>query len=425
MHIRPMSFSELLRRSLNCDPGLLQAVLSENVQEGLIVSVSDSTNIARFALRQCVAPNDKCKGRWHPRPRADYRLERLSSLDARTSSRIKAVLDALPEPTPVYSQWWFSGRAYSSLLALLQEIQPVRGQVAFLGSPTMAALFSQSSGNVVTVLDIDAHVLRCLSGHYSPGTQLVPYDANNEPDTTLIEQFGMVFVDPPWGRTLLRLFMHRAADLVCPGGTVVISFPQCLTRPGTAQEIHILLSEARELGLDLRERIVNGTEYGIPTFEREAYSMQGIEIDSEWRRGDLFLFQKSFRRVERNSVPLTGASPAWQQFPQGKHRLFLQRALNGVGTAPALRPLPGSTAFRCLTTSSRSSVMQNASLVSTQNGVAMAEGVAELARILPDYLAEIAGTHQHDGPACGMPETNLIAALHSMLLDKCGRSAGE
>ena len=424
LRARPMHFTDLLRHALNCDPALLRLVLAEDLADRVLRCMNAADGLSIFALARgfpalgAVPHQRALKHRHIHASRSDW----ASSKEVYSS--VEAILNALPEPAPVYSQWWFSRNSYPTLLRLLHRLEPLKTKTVFLGSPTLGALFSQTCRHAVTVLEVDTEVLRCLSSHYSPIASLVPYDANNELDPAFAEEFDLVFADPPWAQRLLALFLRRASELVCVGGVVAISFPQPLTRPGLREEMNDLLGQAHGFGLQLEQRIPDATEYQVPTFERTAYGAAGIRVNAAWRHGDLMLFRKARRNGRGGAVPFDDASFVWRQFRVGKERLFLRRSLDANGRFPLISPVSGASDFVCTTVSSRSDVMRCASIVSTQNEVATTDSYAELARVLPNCLTKIAHAQQRSGLSCHARGLNPIANLDSVLCAEYKSFAG-
>ena len=410
---RAMTFLEVLRNSLNCDPAVIHGVLEEGVCEGLF-RVDARDNRFVFMLRQ---PHDSVDNLQSEHPAATTALSH-GTRNEDMCSAVEAVVKALPDPTPVYSQWWFSRGTYSRLLQLLNYVKTAHCEVAFLGAPSLAALYSQRSATPITVFDVDTEVLRSLGNQFSSRVTLVPYDVANSMDKTFVGRFGIVFSDPPWGRTLLPLFLWRSYELVREGGAVVISLPQVLTRPGVRDEIRDLLRHAGQWGMTIEQFLAGGTEYRVPPFEREAYRNLGIDLDLPWRRGDVLVL----RKIEKAAIvePLEPSTRnTWSQWRIGKQRLFLSRLANGNGQIPSIQPVPGAKSFTCTSTSSRSNMFHQASLVTTQNGFAVTSGTAVLMQLLPQCLEDLGQCHAMPSLKRNGSDRDLLVQLGSALKRVC------
>jgi hypothetical protein len=416
------TFHSVLESSLNCDPAVLKDVLAEHSRNE---HVPGDHPVSAFH-RNFGASNGEVSP-WNRN--AAERVGSTSNDDAtglgkELASALRQLTTVLPEPTPLYSQWWFSFRTYPRLLSLLRRREGDRWRVAFLGAPTLGAIFSQVSRCDTTILDIDTAVLEQLPSHCSPNTATVQYDARTRPGPGLRGQFHVLFVDPPWGREILRRFLVNASELTCDGGTVAVTFPQLLTRPGMVEERKDLLELANHVGFRVVRMLSGATEYQVPKFERAAYGAIGLSMERPWRRGDLFIFRKTLApQIEPDrtgpSATVAGLGRAhapWEQFVCGRQRLFLRRNGSDGSIAPRIHPIDGAPDFVCVSTSSRCDAMKRASLVSTRNGVASTEGEAELSRLLPDMLAKI-NARYHCGEAS--PEKkNLIRTLSGLCYEK-------
>ena len=386
-----LSFSQILRRSLNCDPSELSLALYELEGAGAVRTRHDSTSTAvRYCLRtserqrSSVPVQHESVARHAVGPTGSWRRVYFDAF-------ADDMLRHLPEPTPIYSQWWFLPSSYSRLLALLIRMAQACSQVAFLGCGTLGALFSRADPRPVTLLDVDEELLHSLESFCSSATSLLHYDVSDHPDGSLLRKHGLVVVDPPWSRRLLPLFFARGASLVSVGGLLAVSFPQFFTRPGILHERRALLGLADSLGLRLERAIVGGTRYAVPPFEHAAYGERGIHIKAPWRAGDLFVF-RSIRQVRREySPPPVRSFPRWDQFRAGNWRLFLNRDGHAETGPPRVRAVPGLPRGVCPTVSSRAQYWDQASLVCTRNRMAIAEGRDQLSLSLQRLFAAPGG----------------------------------
>ena len=365
LEFKPSGFSDLLGSTLNCDPLIVKSILVEEITGHRVGVFEDNrghrfyaANGAKSHVSQFVCDRRPCG------------LDAKSTSGPETEfSSMSHLLTSLPEAAPVYSQWWFAPPLYPRLLRLLTTAHPAQERVAFLGSPTLGALFSQIAPGRTTVLDVDTEVLRSLSSQFGPTADVVTYDAALELCAELKGAFGLVFVDPPWGQKSLRLFVQRAAELACEDATVIISFPQALTRPGLRRELASLVEFAARVGLHLQNQMRAATEYVVPEFERRAYLNAGIELTNSWRKGDLFFFRKTLPSRHWRGASDSESPTCWWQTRFGDTRIFLRATGGKDDRSPAVLPVPGNSGFVCPTTSSRSRIMQEASVVTTQNDV--------------------------------------------------------
>jgi len=396
MHVlngSPLTFGEILKRSLNCDPFLLLEILDELRRAGSISSTKSQKGTFEYKSRVLnVQPTPISS-----RPRKDALLFPDCQLSIGQTSRLRKILqeqlNALPEPAPVYYQWWFSKAIYKDLVNLILSLSRPRTPIAFLGSGTLGALFSHFSANHVSIFDIDEIFLASLKPHCSKSTQLLCYDISKEPLHSWKYAFQAVFVDPPWSSSLLRAFLIRGASFVNEGGKLVISFPQLLTRPSIALERKRLIKLATELGLSQELVLPAFTEYAVPLFEYNAYKHHGIELNQPWRQGDLFIFVKTGERKVDHSYVIE-RMPQWQQFQRGNSRIFLRRDGRCEDGPPSIHPVRGLEDLTYKSTSSRHRSWSLASLISTRNNIAHARGRKQLSILLKDVLKEKQGSYR-------------------------------
>jgi hypothetical protein len=377
------NFAQLLSRAMNCDPLVLRTQLHSLVADGLI-SVEEGEGAAptfRIARTDTLPRSFR---ECHPR-----RLAPTAPRGADLDALIDCLLACLPEPSPVYYQWWFSHSAYRSLAAFVHwQVTVGRKRAAFLGASTLAALCASTFGMRVAAFDIDDVLLGDLAAFCRPADLLVRYDVADELDREFTGTFDFVFVDPPWSSRLLPTCLARAASLLCKGGVVAISLPQLLTRPGMLEERSRFLETADALGLDLQRAMPDATEYAVPVFEREAYAQAGLCLEEPWRKGDLYLFSKASTGLPYTS-PASAGTHSWDQFRIGSRRLFLRRDGRDECGRPAIHAFEELGGFIYPTTSSRSAVWQTASLVNTRNCIARAAGRTELASAFRRICAPI------------------------------------
>ena len=308
---------------------------------------------------------------------------------------LEAIFNSLPEPTPVYSQWWFSKSIYGTLVKFISDISTHQNSIAFLGSPTLGALFSQCSNSPVHIFDIDNVLLERISPYCSKPTRIIPYNVSDEIDNSFKGTFQIVFADPPWTSSSLRSFLIRSSTLVSVGGTLAISFPQLFTRPAIRSERKKLRKLASKAGLSLKSIFHSFTEYSVPLFEYKAYKRCGINLKKPWRKGDLFIFTK-IHDASIDSTNLISANSKWDQYLHGKRRLFLKRDGLFEDGSPFAEPILGVEDFMYNSTSTRMHSWKSASFISTRNRIAHAYGRKEFSALLQRAFKDYKRTHKNN-----------------------------
>jgi len=407
----PLSFEQILRRSLNCDPALLLETLNK-LHSSKTISTTESKDLPqRYQLRVRKGPRNRAFSASYKNvsivPDDTWLLAKTQDL----RNLVRDILNSLPEPSPVYYQWWFSTSAYENLIRLLFSLSKPRAPIAFLGSGTLGAAFSWFSTSRVTIFDIDESFLTSLISHCVKTTHLVSYDASQEPPQAWKNTFQLVFVDPPWSSSLLRTFLVRGTSFVSEGSKLVISFPQLLTRPSIAWERANLVKLAEKLGLSLELVLPGFTEYSVPLFEYNAYKHYGIELKKPWRRGDLFIFRK-IGDATTNRSNLIEEMPIWEQYRRDKSRIFLKRDGRCEDGPPLVEPLTGLESLTYKSTSSRPAFWRSASLVSSRNCVAHAYGRKKLSILLREILNGKSESHRGDQ----MVSSTRLAKIREIIL---------
>ncbi len=173
--------------------------------------------------------------------------------------------------------------------------------------------------------------------------------------------------------------------MVGENGYLAISFPQEFTRPSAETERRELVELAGKLGLTLKVNLCDFTEYSVPRFEEVAYRCHGIVLNRSWRKGDLFVFVRT-GGIQRDIDSMVEKTPKWNQYARGGARVFLKRDGRCEEGAPSIKHVLGMEDLRYNSTSSRMAAWQNASLVSSRNCIAHADGRKALSGMLPMCL---------------------------------------
>jgi hypothetical protein len=381
LHKRPRTFEEILRRSLNCDPAFLLTTLQE-LEDANLVSKEEGTEELPIRYRSSLGSEPIARNTQDAKGNPPALGDPLTSSGAQLlREACQEMLNSLPEPTPVYSQWWFSECIYENLVRLLLSLSKPRSPVAFIGASTLGALFSRFCGDSISIFDIDEILLKEIDQHSSTLTQVIHYNASTEPDACFKNAYNLVFVDPPWSSDSLRTFLVRSSGFVAPGGTLLFSLPPILTRPCVGKERKYLLKLAASLGLSIQFEMPGLTEYSVPPFEQDAYEKYGICLTRPWRRGDLFSFTKTGPDPV-DTASLIEENPEWNQYRLGKRRLFLKRDGRFEDGQPSVKPIIGLEDLLCKSTSSRLAFWKSASLISSRNRLAHACGRKKLSVLL-------------------------------------------
>ncbi|OHB64778.1 MAG: hypothetical protein A2Y77_00995 [Planctomycetes bacterium RBG_13_62_9] len=419
---RGKHFAGIVAKSHNCDPAVLMDALQEMETRGL-VRTNGEGSAKEYVLTAHAEAHTWSTGRLRqPTQSQDSEQADHGVLESNYfRDLVRAVYGSLPEPGLVYSQWWFSEPTYARLVDLLLRLTERETGVAFVGAPTLAAVFSQCAASPATIIDIDDVLLKRIAACVGKQAQSVCRDISHSLDTSLKGEFDVVVSDPPWSSHSLRTFFVRSSEMLAPEGTLVISFPPVFTRPSAQAERRSLLRMADTIGLSLTNELTGFTEYNVPPFEYRAYREHDIELVHPWRKGDLFVFKKSKRFAESVDVPVK-ASWVWDQFDYGTTRLFLKKNGSAEEGPARILPLSGKYDFAYDSTSSRTQLWKQACLVSTRNQIADVSGTKQLTAVLRELLGKTADLSNVIRCLSSVPpETR--AALSIILSDPDGKNS--
>lgn len=413
LHQWPRTFDQILRRSLNCDPAFLVTMLQELQDANLISIIKRDKSPIKYCL--------SVKGKSPNQDISDIEQKAFRFGNSLTHSqtqylrkKLEEILNSVPEPTPVYSQWWFSKSIYEDLTKFLLQLSNPRTSTAFIGASTLGALFSHFSTEPISIYDIDEVLLKGINRHSSKMTQVIRYNVSSKPDVSFRNTFKLVFVDPPWSSDLLRTFLVRSSTFVSAGGSLAMSFPPILTRPSVETERKDLLRLAKSLGLSLKLTLLGFTEYSVPLFEQIAYENYDIHLTEPWRRGDLFLFTKTgASSVDIES--LIEKTSEWNQYYFDKCRLFLKRDGLFEDGLPSVEPIPGLEDYAYKSTSSRMPSWKSASLISTRNRVAHAKGRRKLSFLLESVCKKIHTCYERNAILDNISSPEIRKSILAML----------
>jgi len=313
--------------------------------------------------------------------------------------------EILPLPHPLDYEWRFDPRTRLMLAERCEQLAGANGPIALLGTPTLAPALRSHVGDVL-LLDTNAHLLNALAstGRLSAIQYAAVDIAMFTPPWEWQHRAAVVVCDPPWYPEGFATFLCAAAQLVRPGGAVVLSLPDLLTRPSVADELDGLRGLAWQLRLALCSTELHAVRYRTPFFEYQALRAAGVRlIPLDWRAGTLW------------QLTSTGIAPTTSS---GRHRApassdaVTEITIDGVrlriihdrpvlpGTL-ALRPVvPGDT----LPTVSRRHPARGSATLWTSGNTVLSCADSGLAGHLLSHITEGSGNRLGDDPddlACG------------------------
>ena len=197
----------------------------------------------------------------------------------------------LPVPHPLDYEWRFSKETINYLLETCQKLTVEDDRIALLGAPSVFATGHEIAYPRHLIL-YDANP--ALTARFDGLSEVIP--CNLLTDSLPDVQVAAVLIDPPWYKEHIYAFLWAASRICQIGGNILLSLPPIGTRPGIEKERDTLLDWARQLGLELAEVLLASLTYLSPPFETNSLRAEClIDVPSEWRHGDLFIFMVCHR----------------------------------------------------------------------------------------------------------------------------------
>lgn len=297
--------------------------------------------------------------------------------------------EILPLPHPLDYEWRFDPQTRLTLAQRCEQLAGAHGPIALLGTPTLAPALRNHAGEVL-LLDSNARLIVTLADACRLGPiQWAASDlATFSPPRPWRHHAAVVVCDPPWYPEGFATFLCAAAQLVRPGGAVLISVPDVLTRPTVADELADLRNLARRLQLATCGVEPCAVRYRTPFFEYRALRAAGLRmVPLDWRAGTLWqltstgippLVPAGRRRASAASQIVAEVTIAGVRLRILRHRPVLPGVL-------ALRPVvPGDT----LPTVSRRHPARGCATLWTSGNTVMSCADPDLAGLLLRHLTD-------------------------------------
>ncbi len=196
----------------------------------------------------------------------------------------------LPVPHALDFDWRFAPDTINYLFDRIDRFNLISPSVCFLGAPTLFRAAHERGGPGPFYL-VDAS-----NGSAAALEAAVP---NRVFVTDLLTgiipelQVSIVVTDPPWYEEFVRAFLWAAAQMVQPGGFVLLSFPPIGTRPLIEEEWARTEAFAQDLGLTVRETEAY-LKYQSPPFEQNALKAAHHDyVHTDWRTGVFVLLERT------------------------------------------------------------------------------------------------------------------------------------
>ena len=224
-----------------------------------------------------------------------YTLSKLPSVLKIDKTRINSSI-SLPYPHPHDLDWRFSDKTVDDVVNLLINYGNLfyEKNCLLLGSPSVfLKLAFQNFPNII-LLDKNKEIINYINTHISLSSiKCYNYDLLSTYWETS-ERYNLMFCDPPWYTPHYLAFLKQASYITNIGAYIFLSMLPPNTRPQAINDRWFIFEWAYKLGLHIEKLIPNFLEYDTPIFEQISLKSIGIEINNNWRKGDLIVFRKVF-----------------------------------------------------------------------------------------------------------------------------------
>lgn len=223
----------------------------------------------------------------------------------------------LSDPHPLDYDWRFSKDSVERILKHLTGRFSFTDTIALLGIKTLfeplkskflkVALFNKSNTLSEEITDIE-HPHEIIIHDLG-----LPYNKESE-------AYSVVFADPPWYPEYYEAFITRSTALLKSAGYLYLVLLPRLTRPFAERDREQVLNFCLSAGYDLIEENMIEVKYDTPKFEMRSLLLSGLYCE-DWRKGDLFLFQKN----RSSQIPLDGVvdlkEEEWEELRLGSKKV--------------------------------------------------------------------------------------------------------
>jgi hypothetical protein len=239
-----------------------------------------------------------------------------------------AVVSSLPVCHPADYEWRFSELTARRLLEIATSSLPAGELVAHVGTPTTFAVGAERFGDWNHVLlERSGAVIASLASHNCGRHKIIRIDLQMERPPLL--RAAAAVVDPPWYPRNTAWFLAAACWVCRPSASILLCQPTVATRPGVREERETLLRTFPGLGLAYLETQSAALRYVTPHFETMSLrtALGGIEIPTDWRKGDLLLLRKASESAGQELS--SDSDDPWLEVQFGPVRIKLRAAGHG------------------------------------------------------------------------------------------------
>jgi len=274
-------------------------------------------------------------------------LSSNTKIDAAKSNSLPSFNQSmeLPEPHPHDFDWRFDAQTIRNLTEMLIAESFREGSILLFGAPSVFIELTKLH-NVphTTLIDWSPELINRLNQYRLPQSfSAINHNLSSPVLWKSEQQADVVLCDPPWYPEYYAAFLAQAAQATKVGALVAISLFPVNTRPNAVTERWEILAIAQRLGLHPQSIEAGKLGYETPLFESASLRSSGIEIDDNWRKGDLVLFRKVYHpkpevisEVSASTLVEITEMEKWAEFLIDHYKVKLRGPFDDYSEVPEL-----------------------------------------------------------------------------------------
>jgi len=247
------------------------------------------------------------------------------------------------DPHPVDYDWRFTQNSVEDLLSMLMKKGNTQSALALFGTTSLFV--------PLTKLGLKPEL-------YNKSNFLIEEIKNNGYDRGLYvhdlfkpiqernSAFEIVVADPPWYPDYYRAFILRSTEVLKIDGYLFLCLFPWLTRPEATIEREEINQYALSAGFDIQEVLPSFLRYATPRFEKMALKTEGIDLNHDWRTGDLFILRKVRQPADGIDILAPRIESEWDEFLVFGKRVKLKKRVEPENSAVSFQHVDESKVLR-------------------------------------------------------------------------------
>jgi hypothetical protein len=251
----------------------------------------------------------------------------------------------LPEPHPHDFDWRFDSKTVLRIAEIALRENVPHGSILTLGTPSvfLELLYSYNAPHAI-LMDWSPALIAYLQRYqFSEAFDLVLHNVFSEQLWNSKRPMDVVVIDPPWYIEHYTAFLTQATHVSRVGARMIVSMLPTNTKPEALAERWIILETTQKLGWHLRSLDCGGIHYQTPPFEHASLDSMDHSMPTNWREGDLAIFEKFFHPDDEAIRAVIAAVSSqrkeqdeWGETFIGRYKIKLRGPFQDYQTKPEL-----------------------------------------------------------------------------------------